>query len=229
MLQLLSSHFSARQSPPWVTPNLCAHVVAAVLPALALVHACLLAWLSSLPTTQVSRGAHARLTSRIHTFTPVLQVADLGRQLYVWVGGAGGAGAAMGSLTLAASLEPRAVPQANGVAAAALPNGAAGPSGARRAGSGYDSLGSAAPRAPPAATTLLRSGGGAAAAEADGLGASLARRLALRLNRPVAVAWGVPGGAPHLAAWAERRLLEELASLQVARAGAALSLSEPNS
>ena len=153
-----------------------------------------------------------------------MQVADLGRQLYVWVGNAGGAGAAMGSLTLAASPEPRALPQANGGAAAALPNGAAGPSGA-----GHTGLGSSAPRALPAATTLLRSGGGPAAAEADGLGASLARRLALRLNRPVAVAWGVPGGAPQLAAWAERRLLEELASLQLARSGARLSLSEANS
>ena len=165
-------------------------------------------------------------------------MADLGRQLYVWVGGAGGAGAAMGSLILAALPQPRPLPQENGGStAAAVPNGvpaaateprAPGPSRSGSAGLGYDRVGSATPRALPAATTLLRSGGGAAAAEADGFGASLARRLALRLNRPVAVAWGVPGGAPQLAAWAERRLLEELASLQLPRAGARLFVSEPN-
>ncbi len=152
------------------------------------------------------------------------QVVDLGRQLYVWVGGGGGA-ADMGSLTLAASPMPRAPPAAT---APSLPNGHP----AASSGSPNPSISpacitpSAEPaRALPAATMLLRGGGGGAAgAAASGAGASLARRLALRLGRPVAVAWGLPGGAPELAAAAERRLLQELGVLQLAQAGAGLQL-----
>lgn len=78
------------------------------------------------------------------------------------------------------------------------------------------------------ATTLLRGGsGGSAGGKEDDGSVALARRLAARLGRPVAVAWNLPslsGGASSsmaggggtsadaaaLHAWAERRLLAEL-------------------
>jgi hypothetical protein len=167
------------------------------------------------------------------------QVVDLGRQLYVWVGGAGGA---LGSLTLAAAPAGAGAGAAGaGTAAAALPNGPS-PAGAAAVGMQSGAAPSGDPAAPvsasaaaalglspsreapsaarsgrpavlPPATMLLRGGGGGAAEY--GAGASLARRLALRLGRPVAVAWALPGGAPEVAAAAEARLLRELATLRL--------------
>eukprot|EP00884_Botryococcus_braunii_P011633 jgi/Botrbrau1/20470/Bobra.145_2s0031.1 len=63
----------------------------------------------------------------------------------------------------------------------------------------------------PPATTLIRGPG-------EGEGGALARRLALKTGRPVAVAWNVPESSPLLCAYAERRLLEELASLGMSSA-----------
>lgn len=170
------------------------------------------------------------------------QVVDLGRQLYVWVGGAGGT---MGSLTLAAAPAGDGVGAGRagaGVAGPALPNGrspacvaaegvhsGAAPSGDPAApvsapaaaalpgpGPSRDAPSAARPGRPaelPPATVLLRGGGGGAGEY--GAGASLARRLALRMGRPVAVAWALPGGAPEVAAAAEARLLRELATLRL--------------
>ena len=77
------------------------------------------------------------------------------------------------------------------------------------AAGGADALGALALGAPggqggPARAATLLPGHG------DGPSQALASRLAARLGRPVAVAWGVDGDA-SLAAWAEARLMRALA------------------
>ena len=66
----------------------------------------------------------------------------------------------------------------------------------------------------PPVATLLGGGGGGGGGEAAG--ASLARRLARRTGRSVAVAWALPEEPPGLALAAEQRLVQELAALGLA-------------
>lgn len=125
-------------------------------------------------------------------------VFDFGRQLLVWAAPEGRDETLLGALAL----------------------GAPAPSPASAA----EVASSSSPRREATATTLLR--GSSAAGKEDEGSVSLARRLAARLGRPVAVAWNLPGlsssssaggdgggtsaDAAALHAWAERRLLAEL-------------------
>lgn len=133
-------------------------------------------------------------------------VFDFGRQLLVWAAPEGRDGACLGSLAL-------------GAPAAQSPSSSSSSSSTRQA----------------TATTLLR-GSSSSSSSSSGSGkqgeegsVALAKRLAARLGKPVAVAWNLPslssstttgggggGGdfpsaaAAALGVWAERRLLGEL-------------------
>ena len=130
-------------------------------------------------------------------------VFDFGRQLLVWAAPEGRDETLLGALALGAP-----APSSSSAAAAAA----------------AASSTCSSPRRDATATTLLR---GSSAGREDEVSVSLARRLAARLGRPVAVAWNLPslsagasssssagGGtsadAAALHAWAERRLLAEL-------------------
>lgn len=123
-------------------------------------------------------------------------VFDFGRQLLVWAAPEGRGETLLGALALGAP---------GATTAASVSSSSSSSSVARREAT---------------ATTLLR--GSSQGREDDG-SVALARRLAARLGRPVAVAWNLPslgsssnsgGGtsadAAALNAWAERRLLAEL-------------------
>jgi len=124
-------------------------------------------------------------------------VFDFGRQLLVWAAPEGRDEALLGALALGAP-----------ASSSSSSSSSSSPSSRTRA----------------TATTLLRGSGSSAGRDDDG-SVALARRLAARFGRPVAVAWNLPslsagassalaGGtsadAAALHAWAERRLLAEL-------------------
>ncbi len=69
----------------------------------------------------------------------------------------------------------------------------------------------------PPVTALLRGSG-------QDAGASLAQRLTARCGRSVAVAWSLPKEPAALGSQAERRLLQELQLLDLARDSRALGL-----
>jgi hypothetical protein len=145
-------------------------------------------------------------------------VFDFGRQLLVWAAPEGSDENLLGALALGAPPPPPPPPPPLSLSSAASPSSP----------SSSPSSSSSSSRRGATATTLLRSG---PLGKEDEGSMALAKRLAARLRKPVAVAWNLPSlgscssstsgssssatlstsaGAAALNAWAERRLLAEL-------------------